>query len=481
MSLRRTLLRLVSQRLRDQRGIALITAVLTLAVLSSMGATVVVYSSSGFRSAAHSDANGDAYALADAGLDMARATLYNTPSFQDPNAVPQQTVSLNGGTATYAGSLAGTTWTLTSTGSVQNPTGGGTSAVTRTVSTQVAITTGLQSSPNNAVWNYLYSDSLTTCMSPNNNISITAPLYVRGNLCMSNNATISSPVVEVGGTVTISNNASIGTSGSPIQQANIAGGCRYGTSGPFTSPCTSAQRVYAQTITTAPFGYTKPPVDFAYWYANAKPGPMQNCTQGSFSGGFDNNTTMNRSRSTVNLMPSSSYDCRVVVSSQEVGRLSWTPGQGSNCGTLTIAGTIFFDGNISMGNNAKACYVGKGTIYTSGTFTLTNNAYMCGIQSCTSSWDPSQNLLAIIAGGSIPSTAVHISLSNNNKFQGALYAVNDYSSSNNSTNWGPVIARQLLISNSAANNMPLNQLLAGMPATYTTVTTLQTVPGSYVG
>ena len=36
-----------------------------------------------------------------------------------------------------------------------------------------------------------------------------------------------------------------------------------------------------------------------------------------------------------------------------------------------------------------------------------------------------------------------------------MYAVNDYSASNNVQNWGPVIARSVSISNNAGQIMPL--------------------------
>ncbi len=88
-------------------------------------------------------------------------------------------------------------------------------------------------------------------------------------------------------------NGGIGTSGSPLTTATIVGGCTGGNPDPH--PCSSTDNVYATTIsqTTAPL--TKPTVDLANAYATAQPGPLNNCTTGSMPGGFDNDTTMNRS------------------------------------------------------------------------------------------------------------------------------------------------------------------------------------------
>ena len=100
-------------------------------------------------------------------------------------------------------------------------------------------------------------------------------------------------------------------------------------------------------------GLEKPPVDLPYWYENAKPGPRQACTtQTGSSPAFDNDDVMNRSlTSPVNLTPALAYDC-VVKDGQGnvVGRIAWTPG---SPGTLTIAGTIFFDGNIEFQNSVE--------------------------------------------------------------------------------------------------------------------------------
>jgi hypothetical protein len=151
------------------------------------------------------------------------------------------------------------------------------------------------------------------------------------------------------------------------------------------------------------------------------------------------------------------YDCRVVDGmGATVGRLSWSPG---SPGTLTIAGTIFFDGNIHVAQDAT--YSGRATIYTSGTVTLDLNAELCGVAACDATWSPDTNLLLFAAGSS--TDTVGFLLRNNAVYQGAAYVVNDYQLSNNATNWGPVVARQFTIENNAGLTKPITFVPPGSP------------------
>jgi hypothetical protein len=46
--------------------------------------------------------------------------------------------------------------------------------------------------------------------------------------------------------------------------------------------------------------------------------------------------------------------------------------------------------------------------------------------------------------------------------------------------WGPIIARQIYVSNSTLNNFPpIMKLMTGMPSSYTTITTVTATPGSW--
>jgi hypothetical protein len=283
--------------------------------------------------------------------------------------------------------------------------------------------------------------------------------------------------VQVGGTVTMnSSNNAIGDPATPLHEVHIAGGCSID-GVHYDKPCGPIDRVYATTSDTNPTALTKPPVDMAGTYANAQLGPKHGCTTGSFPGGFDNDTTLNHSRGPVDLTPNQPYDCQVRDSSGTlVGRIAWSGGKN---GTLTVFGTIFFDGDIVFSQLVNATYQGRATIYTSGVVTMSNQTNLCPVGGCGPGWDPSQNLLTFVAGSS--TAQVGFSIDNKSTFAGAVYAVNDYSAGNNASVWGPVIARQIYMTNSTLNVYPpIQDLLPGMPGSSNTApTTVAIDPGSW--
>ena len=200
---------------------------------------------------------------------------------------------------------------------------------------------------------------------------------------------------------------SIGTGAQSVLQANVGGDCTYG-SQPAHTPCTTVDKVYATTITTSPQGLSKPQIDMAYWYTNAKPGPKQNCNNagGSFPGGFDNDSTYNVSvGGAAEVTPvSSSYTCIVTdAQGNRVGEISWN----HTTHVLTIFGTIFVDGDFRFDDNGQVVhYQGRGIIYAAGDIEF--DELVCaggtGTTSCVtqaggmSTWDPSQNMMTVLAG-----------------------------------------------------------------------------------
>lgn len=446
-------------------------------VLGATATTVTGYTSWNAGAASRSNADVKALALAEAGLNYAFATLYGSSGPTMANAVPTRTVTLEGGTATYYGTLSGSTWTLVGIGTVRNPTVGGADIV-RTVSGKATLGTAQHGSSNNAVWNYVYADSTTGCTSLTNSVNVNVPLYVRGNLCLSNTAMMTGYQLQVGGNLTLSNSGTVGTAAAPINDAHIGGTC---TVNGVTGDCGPSTRVYTTVpVDHSPAGLTKPPLDLAEWYRDSQPGPMHACTSGSFPGGFDNDALLNHSRGTVDLAPATAYDCQVRdAAGTLVGRIAWSPATR----VLTIAGTVFFDGDISFSQNTSLTYQGRGTIYTSGTLSLSNQTTICGVAGCGSDWNTSENLLAFVAGGmeddgEIESTS--ISIGNYSTIQGAFYAATDYVEANNSTVWGPIIARQVYLANSTSNHyVPIGTLMPGMPATYEDVITVANEPGSF--
>ena len=154
----------------------------------------------------------------------------------------------------------------------------------------------------------------------------------------------------------------IGTAGTPLASAQVAGTCQYNAQTPH-SPCSSVDKVWANAIGTAPQNLSKPAVDLAYWYENAKPGPKHNCTTGSFPGGFDTNSVLDNSvPGSAEVTPiSSSYTCQVHDSlGNLVGELSWN----HVTHVLKIKGTIYIDGDFRFDDDGSvAHYQGRGIIY----------------------------------------------------------------------------------------------------------------------
>lgn len=248
---------------------------------------------------------------------------------------------------------------------------------------------------------------------------------------------------------------SIGVSGTNVIQTHVAGDCTYG-SQPAHTPCTAVDKVFADTITTAPSGLSKPQIDMAYWYTNAKPGPKQNCTTGSFPGGFDNDSTYNNSvGGSAEVTPAiSSYTCQVRNAQNTLlGELSWN----HVTHVLTILGTIFVDGDFRFDDNGQVVhYQGRGIIYAAGDVEF--DELVCaggtGTTSCVtqpggmSTWDPSVNMMTVLAGddsefdqGSLTDQPQ----STPSGLQGIIYAKDDCTVHENFHSSGPIICDAILL------------------------------------
>jgi hypothetical protein len=461
-------------RLAGEAGIALPFALVTMLATGTLASSAIAYSSWNYGSSKRSDAEIQALALAEAGLNYAYSTLHNSGTPTMESAVPRRTIALPAGDATYYGTLTGSSWTLVGIGTVRNPTGPSSEPVVRTVSGRASLGSARRGTANNAVWNYVYVDDPTAVTTLGNSVDINIPFYVRGSVVIQNTAQVSGYAMQVGGTVEFRNDGHVGTAEAPIHEAHIGGGCRVGSTGPFTTPCGAATRVNATISDSTPTSLVKPEVDLSGWYYNAQPGPRRPCTVGSFPGGFDRDSTPNNNLAPVNLTPSAGYDCRVYDDAGNLlGRLTWVPGSGGTPGTLTMAGTIYFDGPIEFRQYNNALYQGRATIYAAGDISFANQSTLCGDPQCDADWDPQQNLLAFVSGA-------NVRVGQQSSFQGAIYAVLDYSEQNNSTFWGPVIARRVSFANSTVNHyVPIGTLMPGMPASYEDVVTITNEPGSW--
>jgi Tfp pilus assembly protein PilX len=486
---------------RDERGVALPIALGMMMVLSIALITVLELSSSGERSSNLSEADQVAVAVAEAGLNEAHAVLANASDPASSSALPAScaaspTVQSEGGTSCYWGTLSGNTWTLSAESTVRNPTGG--AAVKHVVSQQVQVSAPPATTANNPAWNYLYSDSPTGCMILQSSVRIKQKVYVKNDLCLTSSAQILAEAeeVSVGGEILTDSSAWIGPS-TPVPTLNLgsaSAGCRRGPfdsngnpigGGGFSYPCTAgAHQVDATTQNHTVPSVSKPPIDLDGWYANAKPGPEYACT--SWTGvppTFDNNDLMDNTSPSVDPI-GAAYSCSVAGG----GSISWVPG---DPGTLTVNGTIFFDGDIVMTGSTRARIVGRGTIYTSGRVVMDSSIRLCGTFSgsdcdfTAGAWDPNVNLLTLVAGSGapgLPSDTYAVSLNSSVQWQGAIYAVGDYLQTSSAVAQGPVIARQIAYDSSTGTvPAPFVTLTPGAPGTSSGTATLTPITGSWRG
>jgi hypothetical protein len=462
--------------LRSERGVALPIALGAMLVISIALVTVLEMSRSSQRGAELGAADQNAVAVAEAGLNDAEAVLANAANPAHPSALPPAgspvTVSVEGGTVQYWGTLDAATnpdrWTVHAASTVRNPTGG--ESVSHAVSAQFDVAVPITG---NEGWNYVFTDA-AGCTYLQNTVTVYAPFYTKGDLCMKNTAAALGPRVDVYGGIQLENTGRVGTSPSDASDPGVRSrlGCRNGSSGGFNLACSDATyRVYRSSFANTPPDLTKPPFD-ATKRNIAMPGPNQLCT--TSSGSVPSFTTTGQ----IDLMPGASYMCQVWSSPPSsgtlLGELSWN----NTTKVLTVSGTIWFDGELFISNSQNGSYNGKATIYFNRKATIQNQAKLCAVAGCpTSGWDPNAELLLLVsAAADVPAFEIQ----NDAKFQGAVYAVGGFKLQNAATMHGPVIASVLDIQN---NGLPAGwpSLTSMVPGAPSNAGALIPVPGSWRG
>src|SRR5712691_2369505 len=160
------------QVVRDERGVALVMAIVTMAVLAAAMTTAVFAASSSGNTANRSKATQNADALAEAGIASAMAMLkLPTNNALDPTVfcatvtqtTPCTTHDVYGtGYVDWYGVLTGTQWTLTSIGSIANPTSPTAGLVTKKLTATVNVHPTLTQPLNTPIWNYMYATKLAS-------------------------------------------------------------------------------------------------------------------------------------------------------------------------------------------------------------------------------------------------------------------------------------------------------------------------------
>jgi Tfp pilus assembly protein PilX len=484
--------------LRRQDGITLVMAIGVLGVLTMAGTSLIYYSSTNARSVSYSNSNASAYDLAEAGINEMMSILSKPENNalnkymlgeQANGSVTHTTHTYDGGTVEWWGTLnqsvaGASTWSLTSVGRVKSPTGANVSQVSRTLTAKVPVIPTYTQPLNNPSWNFIYSRGTgSTCdMTIQNSVVVRSPLYVAGNLCMTNTASVTAGPLIVQGSLTMSQSSNfVGTSTTPVNQLHVRNGCKWKNNTQH-NPCQQGagssgfDNVWATSISNNPASSLAPTPDWNPWYLNANPGPYYGClTTGGTPPTFDNDqgaasapnaAKRNNSIPTVqDLTPSTSYTCK-----GSAGELSWN----ASTHVLTANGTIFIDGSVQVQNGAVNTYTGSATIYISGTL-LIKNSSLCQATSggtCTTTgWDPAQRMLVFVVNGNGSGGSPQSQVTSGDSAQlvsayaqGAIYATNAIDLGTTSQFDGPLDGSTVMLGQSTSSSFPgLSFVPAGMP------------------
>ncbi|MEI8106128.1 MAG: hypothetical protein WCH31_09880 [Actinomycetes bacterium] len=192
--------------LRREEGLSLVLALGVLLVFSVTTVTASTMALSSRSTASVSNAQQNAYALAEAGLNNAMSVLENVPTVDptDPYLLPASTSpnvsTYSTGSVSWWGTydLNSLTWSLAARSTVPNPLRPG-------ATIQRQLTQMLFVGPSTAGnWNRIYDDDTAQCLTLPAGENISVNIGTRGPLCL-NGATITgaTTVVDVGGTTTL--------------------------------------------------------------------------------------------------------------------------------------------------------------------------------------------------------------------------------------------------------------------------------------
>lgn len=459
---------------RDESGFSLVFSMLTILVTSVTLTATIQYTTQNSRASDRSKSDQIAYALAEAGIAEAAATLQKPsnnaldatvlPSSEPSSGNPAHANFIRtyeGGTVKYWGTLTGHQWVVHGLGIVTDPTGK-TSAVRRQVSATIRIMPTLKQELNSQAWQYMFAkNTANACdVTFTNSVTVDTSMYIMGDLCFQNSSAYVKAAppdltnLYVGERIQFLGTGAVGASAAKINEARVGIGCRIGSSGAYSSPCSASTRVHADSILTGTIPGEGPTADFAFWYENAKPGPKQFCSTSSnmSSTSFESagSTTRNNSAGTFNLTPNSSYTCQywdnLLNPPELIGELSWN----NTTKKLTVRGAIYIDGSVTANNNVVNEYDGLATLYVSGTFTISNSTQLCGAVAggtCDfATWDPNVDNLGIVADGNVSGNSVDIA--NSAKVQGSLYATHAINIGQSAQFDGPMVGGTFILANS---------------------------------
>ena len=461
---------------------ALVLALVVMGTFSIMIASVAMFMTSNERASARDRDTARALDTAEAGLNNALSVLSQQDSSGSQavgSTLASTSFSIDGGSGTYSATKTGALeWTISATGTSPN------SAVTRKLELKLDGSQSTQTTQQSPVYGYgFFVDATSGCTTIAGNTPVQVSVFVRNDLCLTGNASITDPgvagntlTIYVGGKYTATANPSVAASAKKVKSFTAVGGCQRQNSNVICSNSASS-KVYGNTYSSTPVAATKPTADTSGVYASGNwSAPV--CSVGSFT--FDNDTSKNGSLGLVDLLQGNtrpSFDCTVwnQAGTTQIGRLAWD----KTNKVLTISGTIFIDGGLNFSGQSQARYTGFGTIYANGQVTTAGQAALCGPpavpngSSCTGNWDPAQGALEIAALNGWP-------MSGQSEFNVIAYVNGAFSATGNAVVTGPVIADSATLSGNG-KFASVTTAPPGAPgaASTTTTTTWRALQGSW--
>ncbi|MDX6442746.1 MAG: hypothetical protein QOE43_2475 [Gaiellaceae bacterium] len=461
----------MSRRLRQEDGIALVMALGITVVLIIFVASMISYTSSNSRASTKSSGDLMAMQYADAGLNAAYSIIVNqnvisggnpsaanilgctgavgpsdctTPSVKVICVTTSGCATGDPGSASVYGFYSGTSaatyngvavpqadWLLVSSGYARNPQG---TTIVKTTTALVPIS-ALSSGAVAAVWNHMF---ITAPLTANvcavdfggNNMTITDPVYVIGNLCITgSNTTIQETTGQpidlmVGGKLVLSGSGSkAGTDSThPLTSGVVVGGCTIVSVSSATTACDSGSYSYWVGTKDTFIPQDAPEMsstDITSDYNNSDPGPKHPCASGGLGATtFDTDTTPQNSNATFELLPNSSYTC--VSVSPGTGVMSWN----NSTKTLSVNGNVYLDGNLTISQSGT--YTGTGVIEVGGTIAFNGNSTaFCATNPCNTAinaWQGTSGNTSMLTLVSLKSGATSITFNDNTQtFQGSLW------------------------------------------------------------
>ena len=491
--------RLLQRVAGEERGVALVMALIVMAALAGTTAALVLPGAVNQRSSLKSADARQAFALAETSLAYGEGAVYAAVGVI-PTTVQTIADQPGGGTGTWQATMVNDgcncTWSITATGTVDS--------VHRTI-TAIATDASTTTVTDYSVWNYLYSDSTSSCTTISGGVTVSVPILTRGNVCISGGGHFTGSQLKVGGTVSDIGGSNIGTSGSPVGTVEIgscnswntdgtchattATGCTVQPSSTFTvaagtSWCDGTHSpLYATHIGTSldvtpqmpcigqssTLDPTCPSTTASWSTLTAAYNTQKALTKtGCPANLFDNDATLNNSDASITsaMLGATSYDC--TVGSNEI-KYTVNSGNGCGTGTLTVSGTFYFDGSLSMGCGLKVVYSGQATMYFTGTVQQAGGTQLCGISGCTASWNPTTAGIIFIAGcwtnstGSTLAASKCVYVTGGSTAQWGAYATTAYQIDGGSSNMGPVLANSLTVGGGSSTLIPFSVMPPGTP------------------